>query len=529
MQRCRVAFARSLSLGLLGCLSVMAAVPPPGIPPAPAPLPPPAAPAAFQPPATGSRALSLQECLELALQHNLDVQIERVNPEIERYNLSLVYAGYDPGFTLQYTHRDSTDPGTYDPNIRQIVPGSESESDTFSAGLSGLLPSGADYNIGLTSLTDSYGTRFPALLPVPFESSQGSLRFGLTQPLLKDLWIDRTRMNVRVGRKSIQISELALAYRIMAIAAQVEQAYYDLIYARENVIVQEKALQLAERLLSENKQRVKVGAMAPLDEKQAESQVAARRADVIGSQRTLATQQNTLKNLLSDDYAGWGAQTIVPSERLEAFRQLLDLQDSWSKGLAQRPDLRELQVQLEQQDIVLRFNRNQLLPQLDLTGSYGLTGVGDEFSDALGGISRADGPNWSVGAIFSIPLSNRAARETYRRSQVEKRKLLLGYKKAEQSIMLEIDNALKLAQSNFERIDATQKAREFAEAALDAEQKKLENGKSTSFVVLQLQRDLTVARLEEISALAQYNKSLSELALAEGSILERHRIDIQSR
>jgi outer membrane protein TolC len=309
----------------------------------------------------------------------------------------------------------------------------------------------------------------------------------------------------------------------------VENAYYSLIAARENVKVQEEGLRLADRLLAENKRRVEVGALAPLDEKQAASQVAARRADLQTAQRDFAFAQNTLKSLISDDYKEIHETNLDPTDPLTATVQLFDLQDSWGKGMTLRPDLLQLKLDLEKQGIQLRYDKNQLFPQLDLFGTYGHSagGVGvREFSHGLDQFRQGNQPFYSYGARLAIPLGNVAVRNAYKSSKVRLEQILLSLKQAEQGILTEIDNAVISARTSYERVGSTREARLYAEAALEAEQKKLENGKSTSFVVLQLQRDLTAARSAEISALADYNRSLAALARSEGSTLERRKIDV---
>jgi len=197
--------------------------------------------------------------------------------------------------------------------------------------------------------------------------------------------------------------------------------------------------------------------------------------------------------------------------------------------MSQRPDLLQSRVDLERQQIVLRYDRNQLFPQLDLIGSYGHLASSREFSGALGQFKDGSSPFYSYGATITLPLSNRAARQNYKIDKAQQRQLLLRLKKFEQSIMVEIEDAVKLAQTNFERVDATKQASLYAQAALEAEQKKLENGKSTSFNVLFLQRDLTQARSAEIQALTDYNRALSQLSLKEGSTLERNGLKVDIR
>ena len=226
-------------------------------------------------------------------------------------------------------------------------------------------------------------------------------------------------------------------------------------------------------------------------------------------------------------YSQWHDVYIQPTASLVAERQLFDVQDSWSKGMALRPDLLQAKLNVEQQGIQLKYDFNQLFPQLDLTGSYGYNGAGREYSDALGQYATANRPYYTYGAEFSIPLSNAKARNSIKTDKATEQQLLLKLKQLEQNVMVQIDNAVKQAQSAWESVDATQKARTYAEAALKAEQGKYAVGKSTTFTVLQLQNNLTAARSQEIRSLANYNKALANLAQQEGATLERRKVDLK--
>jgi outer membrane protein TolC len=332
---------------------------------------------------------------------------------------------------------------------------------------------------------------------------------------------------VAVAKNRVKYTEQGLRQQLISTVSAVENAYYELIYARETVKVQAKALQLAEQLFQENKKRVEVGVLAPLDEKQAQSQMATRRADLLAAQRVLESRENTLKSLITDDYAAWHDIMLQPSESLVAIKQFMNVRDSWSRGLNNRPDLLQSKLDLERAGIQLKYYRNQLLPQLDAFGSYGRSGGGAVLNDTLTQFRRENDTYYIAGIQFSMPLGNMAARARYQSGKVTVEQAVLGLKKFEQGVMVQIDEAVKQAQSSFARVDATRQAREFAEAALEAEQKKLENGKSTSFNVLSLQTDLTTARSAEIRALADYNEALTALAQAEGSTLERRKIDVK--
>jgi outer membrane protein TolC len=254
--------------------------------------------------------------------------------------------------------------------------------------------------------------------------------------------------------------------------------------------------------------------------------VAQNHANLIGAQFTLASDENTLKNLITDNYLQWHDVDIEPAGTLEAVRQLFDVQDSWSKGLAARPDFIQAKIKLEQQGIQLKFDHNQIFPQLNLQGSFGYNGGGVGYDDTFGQFKAGNRPYYSYGAQFSVPLSNLKARSSYKSDKAVEQQYLLQLKQLEQSIMVDIDNAIKQAQSDWDNLQATKQARVYAEAALDAEQKKYAVGKSTTFTVLQLQNNLTTDRGAEIRALANYDKDLTALAQAEGSTLERRHVDV---
>jgi outer membrane protein TolC len=196
--------------------------------------------------------------------------------------------------------------------------------------------------------------------------------------------------------------------------------------------------------------------------------------------------------------------------------------------LSQRPDLLQARENIERQGIVLKYLKNQIYPELDLVGSYAFTGTGAGYNEALDGIQKANSPSWTFGAQLTLPLGgNRTARETYLSNKSQKEQLVVQLKQLEQNIMVQIAVSVEQAQTLFAQVDATRQSRVFAEAALEAEQKKLDHGRSTSFVVVQLQRDLTTARLAEIAAVSQYNQALAQLALNEGTTLERDNLSLE--
>jgi outer membrane protein TolC len=507
------------------------------------------------------RVLSLEESIQIALQHNLDVQITRLEPELAQFTLSATYASYDPSLSLSARYNYEESPGGIDTQGRPFR-GSESETESFGGAIGGLLPWGLSYSLGANA-SDRYGTQpgnfqdfsnpltivtnqyfdINANAPVtelitnyatvpgrfPFENVTANVGvFELRQPLLKNFWTDATRLQIYLNKRNLKISELGLRAQLIATVTAVEEAYYNLIYAEEAVAVQEKALELAERLVAENRRRVEVGALAPLDERQAESQAAASRADLLAARATRDTQQRILKNLLSDNYEEWKMVRLRPTGSLLAVPQTFNLQESWHKGMTQRPDLLQASLNLEKQDKIVSYQRNQLYPQLDAVGNLGYVGSEATYRGATRQLDSTDNPYYSYGLQLTIPLGNTAARNNHRSAKTTREQLELQYQQIEQTVLITIENAIATAKSSLERVEASRQARSYSEEALRAEELKLEKGKSTSFVVLQLQRDLTATRSAEIRALADYNIALARLASNEGTSLERHRIEVKA-
>jgi outer membrane protein TolC len=264
--------------------------------------------------------LSLDDCVRQALVQNLGIQISRASPEIARYTLGATYGYYDPVFNGRSGLRYDERPGRFDPNVGINVPGDQTRNDSFLAGFSGNLPSGTRYaaELGVTRTT---GDRFDAIfsgtnifivetnIPTQYSSA---IRFGVTQPFLRDFWIDQGRMNIKLARKDVRQSELGYEFNVMLLVRDVALAYYDLIAARDQIRVQQQAVRLAEQFAREQKRRVEVGTAAPLDEKQAESQAATARADLIRAQFNAEAAENTFKRLISGNFVSLDNTRIDP-------------------------------------------------------------------------------------------------------------------------------------------------------------------------------------------------------------------------
>jgi outer membrane protein len=464
------------------------------------------------------REMTLQDCFTEALKHNFDVQVERYAPEISLYDLHAAYAGYDPQFTLSGGH-------TYNQSGLDGFPSLTTKGDNYKSGLSGELPWGMTYD-----LSGDIGKSYGSYLGTNFNrGASGSAGVTVTQPLLKNFWIHGNRLAITAAKNNLKASEQSLRAQIITTITAVETAFYNLVYARESVKVQQEALALAEQQFTDDKARVDIGTIAQSGGtlEQDEALVAQNRATLINAYYTLTGAQNTLKNLITDNYSKSHDTDIAPVGGTNAEKQLLDLQDSWNKGMTQRPDLIQAKISVEQQGIQLKYDKNQIWPELDLVGSYGFNGEGSDFSGTYNQVGEVNRPFYSYGAQLSVPLSNAKARNGYKADRAVQQQLLLKLKQLEQNVMVQIDDAVAQARSAWDSIEATRQGRIAAEAALHAEQEKYKVGKSTTFTVLQLQKSLTDARTAEIQAVANYNIALANLAAQEGSTLERRQIDFK--
>lgn len=470
-----------------------------------------------------SRTLALIDCIQLALEHNLDLKIARYDPQFARLSLSLAYTAYEPSLNFNANHYYSASPGGLDPQNRPY-PGTTSDTDSYGTSLGGLLPGGLRYDFSFD--LDATSGSGPG---GAFQDASGGFNISLSQPLLKNSWIDSTRYSIQVSKKTLKTTELDLARQIMELVTRVENSYNDLLLARENIKAHEEAVQLAERQLTASQKRVAVGRGAEVETKQTEVRVASERAALLGARGTVAVVEYRLKQLLSDDFNQWEKVEIQPATPLTMVPETIDLSDSLRQALSRRPDLQGRKIEVEKQGIELKYRRNQLFPQLDLRGGYGQNGSGEDYSRALEIVRKGDAPHYSLGVVLTVPLGNRRERLLYSQAKMQRERLLVRLKKVEQDIMVEVAVAVQYAQTAFARLDVTRQSRQAAEAALAGAQKRLESGQGDTYTVLQMQRDLTSARLGELSALADYNKALADVACAEGTTLERHKLRLEFR
>jgi outer membrane protein TolC len=498
--------------------------------PSPSPTTPPPAAVPAYPAATSSASpdnrpvleLSLQDAVARALENNTNIAVERINPEIGKENLKLAKGVYEPLLFSTITDSSRVTPA------RNVFSGGETvDTDTWiwDFGAAQPLPTGGDLRLDFNNSRDFTDSTVTTFNP----SFASSLQLQLQQPLLKNFKIDQNRYQIQVAQRNRDISEVDFRETVLNTTANVKQLYYELIYSADNLAAQRQSLALATKLVEENRIKVRVGTMAPLDVVAAEAEQASREESVIVAENALLQAEDALKQAIfpRHDPAVWNLH-VVPTERPTAERVPVDVDAAIQIALERRTDLVAQRLSLENAEYGVRFTRNQKLPQLDLIAAYGGSGIGGTqiirnpddplgpptgtipggFGDALSSVFGRDFPNWTLGVNVSYTILNRQNAAAAARAQLVRDQTAAILRRAELQVASEVRTAGRNVETNYKRVESTRAARVLAERRLDAEEKKFAAGLSTNFLVTQAQRDLAVAQVAELRAIADYRESV---------------------
>jgi outer membrane protein len=483
-------------------------------PVAPPPSPPPTS------PARPKLELSLDESVKRALENNNDIAVEKYNPELSEESIRLYRGNYDPLLTSTMSQSSRTSPAA---NAFAGATKVDSRTTIYNFGAVQLLRTGGNARLDFTNNRGNTNSVFNTFNP----SYNASLNANLSQPFLRNFRIDANRLQLKVAKKNREISDVQFQQTVTNVVASVKDLYYDLLYAIDNLEAQRKSLSLAQKLLDENQIRVKVGTMAPLDVVAAQSEVASREEGVIVAEAALMDAEDAIKSAIfpKNDPSVW-ALRIVPTDRPTAEPLTVDVEAATRKALDQRTDVVAARKNLENADVNVHYASNQKLPDLSLVAGYGSSGIGGTiierqgfggpiirttpggYSDALSSVFGRDFPTWTLGLNFTYPIFNRQAEATAARAQISREQTQTSLRRLEMQVASEVRSAGRAVETNYKRVESTRAARVLQEQRLDAEQKKFAAGMSTNFVVTQAQRDLALALVAELRAVADYRKSL---------------------
>lgn len=475
--------------------------------------------------------LDLTSAVRLALAKNFQIRAERYTPQIARAKQLSASGKFDPVLGISFTHDENNQelrtlnseletptvgPGGDTPDLFVTSTGTELDSS-----ITGLTPWGLTYDFGASSTRNTnenwQNDHFNSFLGI-----------NITQPLLRNFGTDVNLANLRIARADRAISEWALRARIIDVVTDTVLTYCDLYFATENLGVEERSRELAAQLLQDNLKRAEIGVMSPLDVMQARADLAARDERVLVAQRTMLDIENFLKQLVTDEVFNVLDTRIDIRTLPEAPNFAADRERDFPRAFSLRPDYRQALLDLQKRQINVVFTRNQALPRLDLVASFGVNGIDTNLANSVERVTGQANNNtaWTAGIVGSVPVPNRTGTGNAEVSKLEVARALVELKRLEQAILVEADNAAGQIETTRKRIDATQAAFEFAKKTLEAAQARLANGTSTTFEVLQFQRDLATAEINEIRARADHIKAIAAYVRATGLTLEKNGIAI---
>jgi outer membrane protein TolC len=492
--------------------------------------------------------LTLDEALSRALSRNYVIAIERDSYATAAHTVRREEGAYDFELGWGAAFEKRTDP------VNSLLSGApagavapELKSLDFDASLSRLLPSGGSVSLLATGGRAATDNSFSLLSP----SYGTSLGVEIRQPLLRNRAIDPVRRRIRVARSERTRFFASLKRTIADTLAAVDTAYWGLTAAQREIEVRTAAVALAEQQLGETRARIGAGSLPANEEAQPRAELERRKGELLGTQEQAVRAENTLKALILDEGGDplWSLR-FVPSDPVETDAAPIDVAAALVTAEVTRPEIEEAKAGLVSRSIELRAARDETKPRLDAYASYARRGLAGDLNpqaapifglplvvpgDLNGGAGRslgtlADGlyPDVRVGLSLTVTIGNRAAKANAAISEAEERRAAAGLARVRQAVRVEVLNAVAAVEATAERIGAARAAREAAEIQFRSEQERFTVGMSTNFLVLTRQNDLSRARLDEIQALLDHRRALTERERASGRLLEERHVVVEA-
>ena len=492
--------------------------------------------------------LSMNDAIKRALQNNNDIEVSRDDVRVAEQRLRALYGFYDPVFSITPTIDQRISPvtsifaggGTRGTVKNTTLSVSPTLSKYFEKG-------GGNYQLQFNNFRTTTDATNSTLNP--FYSSNLTLLY--TQPLLRNRSINANRHSIRVQKKVLSQTDSDFRQRTIEIIAQAQAAYWNLVFALRNQQNQLDSLNLSRQNLRNIEAQISAGAKAPLDRAQVLTDIATREGALFQAVQSVSVAENSLKQIMIKDPLSpdWSAQ-LTPTDTPALDLSPIDLRGALEEAHKNRPELARLNFQKEINTIDLQYFRNQAKPQIDLTGaliSTGLAGTavlppctptptgacvnttyiggyGQDLSNMLKFKTR----EINVGVAIQIPLRNRTAKANLAAAEIQRDQLEASYRSQDQAIEMDVRNAAQSVDTAQKRVVAARLARESAEQQLAGEQKLYDVGRSTTFLLLQRQTELTTARTNELQAETDYSKALADLQRATAATLRVNNVVVQN-
>jgi outer membrane protein len=472
------------------------------------------------------RQLSIDDAVNLALEQNLGIQIQRLDPQVQDVGVAQARSFWVPTVTSSLQRNTQNQPAT-----SALSPSYTNGSVSTTVGASQLMArGGGNYSLSWANSRATTTNLFAAYSP----QLQSTLTGSFTQPLGRNFKIDQVRQQVQISGKLRDLSDIQLKSTIIQTVRLVKDAYWDLVYAINNLNTQRQSLELAQRSLRDNEKRVQIGTMAPIDIVQAQAEVASNQQNVIVAEAGIRAAEDKLRGLVFDPATpNFWSMRLEPTDAAPFEDHSIDVDQAIRTALEDRLDLKQARNTMDQSDITIRYFRNQILPDINASVTYSTLaiggaqlapvnfsslgtgaiptqtilsqrGYGSVLSDVLGSVY----PQWTFGVQVGYPIGANTAQSNLARAKLQYQEAQTQYKNFEMQIVLQVREAARQVQTNQERVKSARASRDLQEKKLDAEEKKMAAGMSSPFFVFQAQRDLAQARTLEIQAISDYNKSL---------------------
>ena len=465
--------------------------------------------------------INLDEAIHRALAKNYSIKYNGFFTSMAAARVTEAFGKFDPVLNGSYTYSESSNPALADPNTGFRPAPSFSKTDTGEVDLSGLMPWGMTYRLGGTS-TNTRGT-FNGYAN-NYDTFAG---ISGTQPLLRNFGFGPTLASIRIAQVNRNISQWQFRAAVINTITDVIFAYHNLNFAYANLRSAVRSKELALQLLEENRKRFKVGSMSEYDVTSAESRAATRDESILLAQRAVEDAENALKQLITDDKTPNILKqhlTIEPPPPSPIV--VVDAAADFHIALEKRPDYQQAKLGLTRDSISAKLARNQMLPRVDLVGSYGYNGYDSQFNTSRQQVKNEDYRAYSWGVVVSVPLTFTTERGRYRAAKLQQQQSETNLALREQDIVVNVGNAAGQIETAQKRVQSTRRARELAQSTLDSEVKRLRAGASTTFFVAQQQETLSFAEIREASAQADYARALAEYDRQLGVTLEKLNITI---
>jgi outer membrane protein TolC len=467
--------------------------------------------------------ISLSRAIRIALENNKDIQIAEYGPMKADADIFAAWGTFDPVASSNVNYLVTEQSTSSETVTFGGFPSIEIWRTSGQSSVGGLLPWGTQYQLSLDMSKEE--TTYNSFI----EEWSGSLTLSVTQPLLRGFGTDANMARIWLAKNSRLQSVEQLRLQVLNSVAEVIRAYWDLVGAYESLKVREDALANAERFLETNERRLEIGTGAALEVVRAKAGVATRQSELISARSQVLDASDRLKNLMGLTVGpALSPVRLVPVTRPDISEADIDEDKSIARALEYRPEVHTAALSIDSAEIERERAADDMLPQLDVSGSVSQGGRGHYMSDVFDGVRERTDNSYNVGFNGSIPITNRTARGAYQRAKLDKREAEHRLYKAQQEVTLGVRSALRQVATNRILVESNRQSRALQETNLEAEEKRLNFGATTTFELLRVQEDLTAAQVQEVQAIIAYEKALVDLRLAEGILLRELGVEYEA-